>query len=46
MKKRTTVPVNSLSRVPEKGIKEIRDCFTLLVIIASEMGDTTGRELR
>jgi len=46
VKKRTTVSVNSLSRVPEKGnLKEMQDCFTLLVIIASEKGDITGREL-
>jgi len=44
--KRTTVSVNSLSRVPGKGnLKEIQDCLTLLVITASEKGDTTGREL-
>lgn len=46
MKKRTTVFVISLSRVPGKGnLKEIQDCFTLMVIIASEKGDMTGREL-
>jgi hypothetical protein len=39
--------VNSLSRVSRKGnLKEIKDCFTLLVITASEKCDMTGREFR
>ena len=46
MNKRSTVSVNSLSRVTGNGnLKETQDCFTLLVITASEKGDTTGTEL-
>jgi hypothetical protein len=38
---------NSLSRVSGKGnLKYIKDCFTLLVITASEKCDMTGREFR
>jgi hypothetical protein len=42
VKQRTTASINSSSRVSGKGnLKEIQDCFTLLVIIASEKGDMT-----
>lgn len=42
-----SVKKSTVRRVPGKGnLKEIQDCFTLLVITACEKGDMTGRELR